>query len=119
LGASLGRAAQREFPSPYRHDQMGGLRVVARPITFEDMVDHSFDQIRQAGAVSVGVVIRLLETMADLLEHLDRPERREAVLRQALALHRAALREYLDENDRQDVEARMRRVFNAAQPLAR
>ncbi|HHX64702.1 MAG TPA: DUF2254 domain-containing protein [Chloroflexi bacterium] len=116
LGAALGRAARREFPSAYRYDRRAKLRVVVQPVTYEKMVDRAFDQIRQAGLQHIEVGIRLLDVLANLLEYLDKPSRREAVLRQALAVHRGILQTRLSDVDRQDVEARMQRVSRAAHP---
>ncbi|MGI5917631.1 MAG: DUF2254 family protein, partial [Anaerolineae bacterium] len=116
LGAALGRAARREFPSAYRYDRRAKLRMVVQPVTYEKMVDRAFDQIRQAGLQHIEVGIRLLDVLANLLEYLDKPSRREAVLRQALAVHRGILQTRLSDVDRQDVEARMQRVSRAAHP---
>src|SRR5690606_4810668 len=38
LGSALCRVAQREFPSPYRQDDQGALRVVAPATTFRTIV---------------------------------------------------------------------------------
>ncbi|CAM2981078.1 DUF2254 domain-containing protein [Rariglobus hedericola] len=83
IGASLRGAAERDQPSAERRDKDGRVRVVARPVTFEEMVTTSFDQIRNYGAGSPAVLITLVSTLASLLPYVRRPADREALIRQA------------------------------------
>lgn len=79
LGAALGRLAERKLPSAYRHDNEGRLRVIARPVSFGEVLDASLNQIRQYGRDSVAVVIRMLDALASIAEHIQRNEDRDAV----------------------------------------
>ena len=83
LGASLRGAAGRDQPAAERRDEQGLVRVVALPVTFEEMVKTSFDQIRNYGAGSPAVLTTLVSTLASLLPHVRRPAERAALIRQA------------------------------------
>ncbi len=83
LGATLSRLATRKIPSPYRYDEAGNLRVVARGWTFANVLDAAFNPIRQYGRTSVSVTIRLLEALTTIAGQASRDEDRTAVRRQA------------------------------------
>ena len=88
LGAALARLARAEFPSRYRYDPAGRLRVVADVSTFGGITHTIFSRIRHYGGTSPVVLNRLLEAVAAFAPHVqDRDDRRlvrdetEAVLR--------------------------------------
>jgi uncharacterized membrane protein len=64
LGAALARLAAQEFPSRYRYDDTGRLRVVASVSTFGGIVHTIFSRIRHYGGTSPVVLNRLLEAVA-------------------------------------------------------
>jgi len=105
LGAALARLAGRKIPSPYRHDREGQLRVIAYPLTFADVADTAFRQIRQNGRSHAVVLTRMLETIAAVGKHTRRADDRCA-----LRHHAALVRECADAlpqaADRDDVCAR-------------
>ena len=88
LGSALHQLGQREFPSAYRKDSEGKLRVIARPVSFNALLDAAFTQIRQSAATNLAVAVRLLETIAAIAPGMPRPEDREALKRQALMIER-------------------------------
>jgi uncharacterized membrane protein len=98
LGSSLHRLAQREMPSPFHHDEQDRLRVVAPALTFPEILNASFDPIRQYARSSAVVTIRLLETIAVVARAAHRPDDRAALLRQAEMIVRGA-REALPEDE--------------------
>jgi uncharacterized membrane protein len=106
LGSALCRLAQRDMPSPYRHDEKAQLRVIIPVVTFSDVTDVAFNQIRQYGHSCTAVTIRLLETIAEVAEFAHRPEDRVALLRHANMIVRGARDGLLEEEDRQEVEKR-------------
>lgn len=113
LGSALCRLAQRDIPSPYRHDTQGQLRVITPVFTFSDVTDAAFNQIRQYGRSSTAVTIRLLETIAEVAVSVHRSEDRLALLRHARMIARGAGGGLPEEEDRQKVEER----FQAAKQL--
>lgn len=64
LGAALTRLAATEFPSRYRYDDAGTLRVVADVSTFGGITHTIFSRIRHYGGTSPVVLNRLLEAVA-------------------------------------------------------
>lgn len=72
LGASLRSVACLEMPSSYRHDEDGRLRLIAEPISFDELVQASFDQIRIYGSDNYTVMKRLVTTIGELAPHLKR-----------------------------------------------
>ena len=106
LGSALCFLSNRSFPSPYRYDDEGKLRVIARPVTFAGILNTAFDQIRQYGRSSVAVTIRLLEVLKMIAGHVRHPEQREAILRQANMIERASNDALPESYDREDVRRR-------------
>jgi uncharacterized membrane protein len=106
LGSALCRLAQKEMPSPYRHDTKDQLRILTPVVTFSDVTDAAFNQIRQYGRSSAAVTIRLLETIAVIAGSVHRPEDCAALLRQAKMIARGARDGLLEDEDRQEVERR-------------
>lgn len=106
LGAALARLSERRFPSPYRYDDEGNLRVIVEPVRFRGIVDTAFNQIRQYGQSSAAVTIRLLEAIAIIAGRTSDGERRAALLRQADMIWRGSQASLPEPEDRADVEAR-------------
>jgi uncharacterized membrane protein len=86
LGEGLAQVAQRVLPSPYRYDKEGRLRILAPILSFADIADSAFDAIRQYARDSVGVTLRLLETITTVSEHVSRSEDREVLRRHVEAV---------------------------------
>ncbi|CAN5828014.1 DUF2254 domain-containing protein [soil metagenome] len=117
LSAALTVVAGRAFPSPYRRDDQGALRVIAtKQPTFGGMVDAAFNQIRQNSHSVPAVTVRLLEALASIAENTGREDYREVLRRHADMIRRGSLAELAEENDRQDVEERYWTVLEALDP---
>jgi uncharacterized membrane protein len=93
LGAALARLAREKFPSRYRYDDGGRLRVVADISTFGGIAHTIFSRIRHYGGTSPVVLNRLLEAVAGFGPHIqddaDRAlvrDETEAVLRMGRAV---------------------------------
>lgn len=110
MGSGLARLAGRQMPSPFRADEEGRLRVVARPVRFSAIVDAAFDQVRQCSRCNAAVSIRLLETIAEVADVVTRSEDREALHRQAEMIARGAREGVEEELDRKETEERFGRV---------
>jgi uncharacterized membrane protein len=90
IGSALCRLAARERPSPYRRDNDGKLRAIARFAAFPTLADAAFNQIRQYSRSSPALMIRLLETIAVVADFVQRPEDRAALVRHADMIVRGA-----------------------------
>lgn len=113
LGSALGALAQREMPSGCRFDDDGQLRVVAPATTFEGVADAAFDQIRQYGAASPAVAIRLLETIAVVASLASRPADCDALRRHAEMIAEEARAAASTDHDRHAIEGRHAAVRDA------
>lgn len=111
LGSALCRLATRDMPSPYRHDDQNQLRVIAPAITFSEVVDAAFNQIRQYGRSSAAVTIRLLETIAVVANFAHRPEDHATLLRHTEMIARGASEGLPEYEDRRAVEERRQAVI--------
>lgn len=85
LGQGLRRMAGRKIPSPFRLDEDGELRVVAYPITFPEMTDTAFNQIRHYGRSCAPVLLRMLDTIAAVAPHARDDADRQTLWRHATA----------------------------------
>ena len=106
LSAALCHLAQKEIPSAYRYDDQDKLRVVAEPVTFVDMTDAAFNQIRQYGQTSVAVTMRLLEAIAVIVPFTHTKADRAALLRHANMIEHGSQEGITEELDRKDVKER-------------
>lgn len=99
LSAGLSRLAQREFPSPYRYDDNDKLRVIAKRVTFAQLTDAAFNQIRQYGKSDVAVTIRLLEAIATIASYTSAQQDRAALLRHAEMIEQDSFESISQEQD--------------------
>ncbi|MBD2233776.1 DUF2254 domain-containing protein [Phormidium tenue] len=106
LSAALCHLAQKEIPSAYRYDDQDKLRVIAAPVTFADVTDAAFNQIRQYGQTSVAVTMRLLEAIAVIALFTYTKADRAALLRHANMIEHGSQEGIPEELDRQDVKER-------------
>ena len=106
LNAALCHFAQREIPSPYRYAHNNQLRVIAEPITFAEVTDTAFNQIRQYGQSSVAVTMRLLEAIAVIASFTHRTSDQIALRRHADMIERGSQEEVAEELDRKAIEER-------------
>jgi uncharacterized membrane protein len=111
LGAALCTLSNRDFPSRFRHDDAGHLRVVTDVSTIAGIVDAAFDQIRQASRENASVTIRLLETLRAVAGHVCNEDFRGALRRQAEAVHRGSQDGIKEQSDRNVVEQRYQDVI--------
>lgn len=106
LSAALCHLAHKESPSAYRYDEQDQLRVITEPLTFADVTDAAFNQIRQYGQTSVAVTMRLLEAIAIIAPFTHTQADRAALLRHVNMIERGSQEGITEELDRQDVKER-------------
>ncbi|WP_165244989.1 DUF2254 domain-containing protein [Paludisphaera soli] len=111
LGAALCKLAGRTFPSRFRHDEAGRLRVVTDASTPSGIVDAAFNQIRQASRSDAAVTLRLLEVLAEVGRRARDPGFREALRRHADAVDRGATEALADPLDREEAKLRHRNAI--------
>ncbi len=102
LGAALCELARRGQSSSLRHDDDNALRLVVTQVSFGDVVEAAFAQIRHYGRDNRMVILRIVRAMALIEEHARRPRDRIALVQEARALERealTALRDQLEDDD--------------------
>ncbi|MHB0857516.1 MAG: DUF2254 domain-containing protein [Anaerolineae bacterium] len=114
LGAALSQLAECPFPSRYRYNQDGQLRIIVdRPQGYPSLVKSAFDLIRENAGTSVAVRMRMLEAMAAIMAHTYREDDREALLQQAGMILRDSRRLVPMKEDLDDIAERYQRVLAA------
>ena len=83
LEQALCRLGARRMPDPRRRDPDGTVRVVAQPVTFAEVVESAFDEIRRYGRASASVTVRLLDAAGNVGSCVRCDADRMALLRQA------------------------------------
>lgn len=113
LGVGLSHLAQRDFPSPQRYDEDNILRVIVEPVTFAELTDAAFNQIRQYGSSDVAVTIRLLEAIAAIAPYTRNNRDRTVLLRHANMIKNGSHERVTEEFDKQDIEERYQAAVRA------
>lgn len=103
LGGGLGHLARKEFPSRYRCDGEGHLRIVAIAPSFSDLADTALDEIRRYAKDSVAVLVKMMEMIESVHSLAYREEDRAALRRHALLVLQCA--DSLPDEGRRAVQA--------------
>lgn len=113
LSAGLSCLAEREFPSPYRYDNHHHLRIVAKPVTFEQLIDLAFSQLRHYGQSDVVVMKKLIEATAQIARRSCHPQDKLVLERQAETILQGSRKGLSHKQDQQTVEDVHRHVAEA------
>ena len=115
LEHALCHLASRRFPSPWRQDDSGRVRVLARPLSFESIIESAFAEITRHGRSSVSVSCRLLEAIGSIAWCVRRDDDRRALLRQAAEIAAQPHPSPLSEGDRDRIARCHRETLAALQ----
>jgi uncharacterized membrane protein len=113
LTAGLCRLAQIDFPSPYRYDGNNNLRVIADLVTFPELTDRAFNQIRRYGKTDAVVTFRLIEGITTIATYTRKSKDRAALRRHADKIWQDSSESLSQEQDRQDVQQRYQDAIKA------
>ena len=111
LSAALGRIAQRKFPSALSYDDKGNLRIVSVPVSFAEIVEAAFGQIRNAAAKHVQVILCLLDAIIAIAPHLRVAERHKVLEHHAELVMQAGREMAHVKDDRRAIENRYERTL--------
>lgn len=106
LAASMCKLVKRQNPQRSYCDESGEQRVVWKPATSSDAIQDAFRQIRQYGASSVAVSIRMVEALSKIANQASRDADIEAIRAEAFALRDEFLAQAPQEIDKRDFENR-------------
>jgi uncharacterized membrane protein len=84
---------------------MGEIRLITVPVSYERLVQRSFEKVRQAADGMPAVLIRQLDALHVVMVVAPR-DRSQVLLDQAAMIQRVNLRTVPEEADRADVAAR-------------
>jgi uncharacterized membrane protein len=112
IGDSLCKVTGRWQPTRVYRDAAGGVRLISTEITYERLVQRSFEKVRQAGRGMPAVLIRQLDALAKIMERATAPEDRQLLLDQAAMIERLSVASVGEESDRDDVSRAYQRVLD-------
>jgi uncharacterized membrane protein len=105
LGDSLVRIAVQWYPPVYHRDDLGEIRLITAPVSYERLVQRSFEKIRQAAGGMPAVLIRQLDVLYKIMA-VAPAGRSQVLLDQAVMIQRVNLRTVPEAADQADVTAR-------------
>jgi len=103
LSAGLCVISDRILAEGVYRDRLGHVRLIEFDPRYDRMVNRAFDKMRQASRSMPAVAIRLMDSLAHIMEYTVGPDQRRVLLRQADMILRAAEEDIAEENDREDV----------------
>jgi uncharacterized membrane protein len=106
LTSTMSYLAEAQFPSKYRFDEEGELRIIADVLDFEGVLDAAFNQIRQFSAGSTAVIIRLMEALITIYGFAKMERYKKAVIKHAEMVLRIGKQTINEKNDIEDLKER-------------
>jgi uncharacterized membrane protein len=105
LGDSLCNIAVEWHPQAYHLDDLGAIRLITVPVSYERLVQRSFEKIRQASGGMPAVLIRQLDALYTVMAAAP-ADRSQVLLDQAAMIAGVSERTVPEEADRADVSDR-------------
>jgi uncharacterized membrane protein len=106
----LCKLATVDFPSAYRFDKEGKLRVVVKPATYGGIMDAVFNQIRQFGANVPSVLIRLMESFVHIHSFVQTDDQRQALEKHTKMVLETAESSNMNKSDLSDLKRRFDQI---------
>ncbi len=113
LASTMCYLAEAQFPSSYRFDDDGNIRVIADVIDFEGVLDAAFNQIRQFSEGSTAVIIRLVEALGIILKFTKQEPNKKAVIKHVEMVLRLGKASITEKNDLHDLTSRVEKILMA------
>ena len=110
LGDSLSKIAVEWYPQSLHLDRLGSIRLITVPVSYERLVQRSFEKIRQASEGMPAVLIRQLDTLSKVMA-VAPPGRTQVLLDQAAMIARVNERTVPEPADQADVAARYQELL--------
>jgi uncharacterized membrane protein len=105
IGDSLCKIAVEWHPRGFHRDKGGEIRLITAPVSYERLVQRSFEKIRQAASGMPAVLIRQLDALYKIMA-VAPDGRSQVLLDQAEMIQRLNLRSVTEATDQADVTAR-------------
>lgn len=111
LTTTMSYLAQARFPSKYRFDEGGNLRIIADTLDFEGVLDAAFNQIRQFSGGSTAVIIRLMEALITIHGFTTKDQHQKVVIKHAEMVFNLGKRTIYEKHDLEDLIKRSRMIL--------
>jgi uncharacterized membrane protein len=105
LGDSLSKIAVEWHPDATHRDRDGAIRLMTVPVSYERLVQRSFEKVRQAAGGMPAVLIRQLEALSKVMA-VAPASRSQVLLDQAAMIQRVCERTVPEAEDQADITAR-------------
>jgi uncharacterized membrane protein len=102
LGDSLSRIAVDWHPQSCHRDHLGTIRLITVPVSYERLVERSFEKVRQAAGGMPAVLIRQLDALSKVMT-VAPPGRQQVLLDQAAMIARVSERTVPEPADQADI----------------
>ncbi|MGV7654292.1 DUF2254 domain-containing protein, partial [Mycobacterium kansasii] len=80
--------------------------VISDQVSYERLVQRSFEKIRQAGRGMPAVMVRQLDALTTIMAQTTDPQRAQVLTDQAAMIQRSNVESVSEQSDRADVERR-------------
>jgi len=117
LGESLCKVTAKWRPLRVHRDSHGYVRVITAQVSYERLIERSFEKIRQAGRGMPAVLIRQLQALSKIGEQSTDAQERALLLKQAERILRACEESVPEPADRAAVRRAYGHVLAAAGQL--
>lgn len=104
--------SQAKFPSKYRCDEEGNIRIIADTFDFESILDVAFNQIRQFSGGIPAVIIRLMEALTTIYDFTSKESHKKAVIKHAEMVLNSGKKNFEEKNDIDVLTERAVKIFN-------
>jgi uncharacterized membrane protein len=111
LTSAMAYLSDVKFPSRYRTNQDGELRIIAAILTYEGMLDAAFNQIRQFAKGTPSVVIRLMEALITISKFDKRQSYKKVIQKHAHMVLNMAEESFDEQNDLKDLKERSKLIM--------
>jgi uncharacterized membrane protein len=117
LSAGLSQISGRVLSEGVYRDEFGRIRLIELDPSYPRMVDRAIDKVRQAGRGMPAVIIRLLDSLARIVEYTSDPSQRKVLLRQGEMILRGAELDLDEPDDLDDIRRRHQALVATAQRM--
>lgn len=112
LKATLCELVQVKFPSKYRVDEEGTLRIMVERVFYESVLDTAFHQIRHNATDSITVLTHLMEALTVIHQYAITQNQKEAILKHARLVWNAGQKAAQEQADLQALRELAQRLLD-------
>ncbi len=113
IGDSLVKVTGRWQPTRVYRDAGGEIRVITTEVSYERLVQRSFEKVRQSGEGMPAVLIRQLNALQKIMERATSAKDQQLLLDQAAMIERLSARSVGEPSDRADITEAYQAVLDA------